>query len=395
MSKGVSSCSFRPPVLFITYRNLVGMPQTLNCWAQIASFLHIKVKTAQRWEREDGLPIYRAGNGKRLVFAFPAELRHWVQIGAAGNSDLFSSFPAQAVPRMLSSQSILEHHRELLATLRNLRNLKNVQRQQMAKLKSQIPRLRMALRQPSARQAKVEDALAGMGRMFLEAQEQDRIRIARDLHDDINQRLALSAIMIDEVQLHPEMPSELRNRLCELQKQIIDLSTDVHALAHELHPSSLEYLGIVAALRSLCQGLAKRRGIEIKFTDQNVPKFLPSDISHCLFRVLQEALNNAARHSGAKHIEVRLRRGRKELHLIVCDAGTGFDVIKASNNRGLGLTNMRERVRLVSGTLVIRSKPTAGTTIHACVPFRLERESKPTARKKGPSLASSLGVIPS
>ena len=344
------------------------MPQTLNCWDEIASFLDSGVKTAQRWEREDGLPIHRAGNGKGLVFAFPDELQHWLRIATASNTDLLSRFPKQPVPRTLPSQNALEHQRELRVRLRELRH---IQREQLAKLKREMPRLTAALGQAVGRQTKVEEALASMRRMFLEAQEQERSRIARDLHDDINQRLALSAIMVDNVQQYPDLPSELRNRLCELKTQITAVSSDVHALAHELHPSNLEYLGIVAALRSLCREFGQRRKIEIIFTDQDVPKFLPSDISHCLFRILQEALHNSASHSGAKHMEVRLWVGTNELHLSVSDSGMGFDIRKAS--RGLGLTSMRERVRVVNGTLVIRSKPTAGTTIHASVPFRLRR----------------------
>jgi signal transduction histidine kinase len=121
-------------------------------------------------------------------------------------------------------------------------------------------------------------------------------------------------------------------------------------------------------MRSWCKQFGERRNMDIDFKSQDVPK-LPQEISLCLFRILQEALQNAARHSGVKRIEVQLTKSAGEIHLIVNDSGKGFDIHAAKRNRGLGLTSMRERVRLVGGTIVINSVPMAGTTIQVRVPL--------------------------
>ena len=220
-----------------------------------------------------------------------------------------------------------------------------------------------------------EEALSGMTRKLVEAQEQERARIARELHDDITQRLAMLVIEIDQLQEHPETPSEVRDRADELSKRTKEISTDVQALSHELHSSKLEYLGIVGGMKSWCSEFGERQGMEIEFKSSGLPNSLPSETSLCLFRVLQEALHNAAKHSGVKRVDVQLREESCEIHLIVSDLGKGFDVESAMQDRGLGVTSMQERVRLVGGTIVIDSKPLGGTTIHARVPLSSESDS--------------------
>lgn len=224
-----------------------------------------------------------------------------------------------------------------------------------------------------------DEALSGMTRKLVEAQEQERSRIARELHDDITQRLAMLAIEIDQLQEHPETPSEVRDRADELSKRTKEISTDVQALSHELHSSKLEYLGIVGGMKSWCSEFGERQGMEIEFKSSGLPNSLPSEISLCLFRVMQEALHNAAKHSGVKRVDVQLREESCEIHLIVSDLGKGFDVASAMQDRGLGVTSMQERVRLVGGTIVIDSKPLGGTTIHVRVPLGAERDSQGAA----------------
>ena len=218
----------------------------------------------------------------------------------------------------------------------------------------------------------MEEELSGMSRKLIESQEQERTRIGRELHDDINQRLAMLAVELEQLE---QNPSEVASRARELRKAMADLSNDVQALSHDLHSSKLEYLGVVAGIKSWCKEFAERQKLEIDFKS-NVSSVLPLEIGASLFRVLQETLHNATKHSGVKRIEVQLREDSGEIHLIVRDSGKGFDVEAALQGKGLGLTSMRERVRLVNGTISVESKPMGGTTIHARVPHGLERCSK-------------------
>jgi PAS domain S-box-containing protein len=219
---------------------------------------------------------------------------------------------------------------------------------------------------------RAEEALLAVNRRLVAAEENERARIGRELHDDINQRLALLAIELDQLQ---ERPSEVAGRLRELRKEIDEISSDVQSLSHDLHSSKLEYLGVVAGIKSWCKDFAERQMIEIRFSS-NVSSLLPFEVGRTLFRILQEAVHNAMKHSGVKGIEVQLLQKSNELHLIVSDSGRGFDVEQAFQSNGLGLTSMRERVRLVNGTIAIESKPMHGTTIHIRVPLGTETFSE-------------------
>jgi len=164
------------------------------------------------------------------------------------------------------------------------------------------------------------------------------------------------------------IPSDIPIRAEQLRQELAQISDDVQALSHELHSSKLEYLGVVAGIRSWCKEFGERQKMEIDCRD-HVQSILPTEIGLCLFRVLQEALHNAVKHSRVKRVEVRLTEQSNEVHLIVSDSGTGFDVEAAKQGTGLGLTSMQERVRLMNGTLRIESKPMGGTTIRVRVPF--------------------------
>jgi PAS domain S-box-containing protein len=218
-----------------------------------------------------------------------------------------------------------------------------------------------------------ESALSEMTRKLIAAQELERARIGRELHDDINQRLALLAMELEQLQ---ENPSEIDSRAQELRRQTIEISDDVQALSHDLHSSKLEYLGVAAGIRSWCKEFAERQKMDIDFksTLRNVP---PIEVGRTLLRVLQEALHNASKHSGAKRADVRLREQSGEIHMIISDSGKGFELDPALRGKGLGLTSMQERVRLLRGTILIKSKPLGGTTIHVRVPT----ESEPALRR--------------
>jgi signal transduction histidine kinase len=204
---------------------------------------------------------------------------------------------------------------------------------------------------------------------LIAAQERELSNIARELHDDICQRLAMLALRIEKATKAWEAGQrQVGEQLEQIWRQCNALTCDVQALSHELHPSLLENLGLVTAVRSVCRGVSEQRGIEVKFTEKSVPSSLPRDVSLSLFRVVQEALYNAVRHSGEKHFEVHLRGNADEIELEVCDRGAGFDVAGIKNRKGLGLVSMTERIHLLDGTITIDSKPKLGTTIRACVP---------------------------
>jgi len=214
-----------------------------------------------------------------------------------------------------------------------------------------------------------EEALLGMSRKLVEAHEQERTRIGRDLHDDVVQRLALLSIELEAVQQVPDAASELRTRIGALRDQATEITNDVQLLSHELHSSKLEYLGIVGATKNFCKEFSEHHKVEIDFQSHDLATGLPRELSLSLFRVLQEALRNATKHSGIKRFEVRLWGSTAEIHLTVSDLGAGFDAEAAMRSTGLGLTSMQERLRLVGGELSINSQPKGGTTIHARVPF--------------------------
>src|ERR1700745_2999415 len=228
----------------------------------------------------------------------------------------------------------------------------------------------LILTEDITRRKQMEEALSDMSRKLIESQEQERARIGRELHDDINQRLAMLSLQLEQLK---ENPSEVQSRVHELRNQTTELSNDVQAMSHDLHSSKLEYLGVVAGIKSWCKEFGERQRVEIDFSN-DVYSALPFEIGRSLFRVLQEALHNATKHSGVKRIEVQLREGSGEIHLIIRDSGKGFDVEAALQGKGLGLTSMRERVRLVNGTISIDSKPMGDTTIHVRVPLGLERD---------------------
>ena len=214
-----------------------------------------------------------------------------------------------------------------------------------------------------------QEALEKVSGQLIEAQEKERSRIARDLHDDICQRLALLSMEIE--QANRNQSGSPRN-LEEIRKHCSEIAGDVQSLSHQLHSSKLDYLGVVAAVRGFCSEFSKQHKVSIEFTDSNVPGNLPKDISLCLFRVAQEALHNAVKYSGVSRFSVEINGMANEIQLAVRDAGAGFDVEEAKKNRGLGLVSMQERIHLARGKFSIESHPGKGTTILAVMPLVVE-----------------------
>jgi signal transduction histidine kinase len=228
-----------------------------------------------------------------------------------------------------------------------------------------------------------EEALSKVGGRLIEAHEEERTWIARELHDDIGQQLALLANNLELMEKDaPDSIAEIRNRVSEQLKRVREIASDVQAISHRLHSSKLRYLGIVAAAKSFCQELSEQHNVEIDFIHADIPPAVPEEISLCLFRVMQEGLQNAVKHSGVRHFEVELRGASDGIHLTVHDSGLGFDTYAGMNDRGLGLVSMLERVNLVKGTFSIKSVLGRGTTIHARVPLSKKGESARAAGDK-------------
>ena len=215
-----------------------------------------------------------------------------------------------------------------------------------------------------------EEAISGMNRRLIEAQEAERARIARDLHDNIGQRLAMLSVMLEQTKrLAPRSDNDFPVHMDKLRTQVQNISTEIYALSHELHSSKLRHMDMVHAMRGFCMELSEQHNVDIKFDHKDIPGSVPPEISVCLFRVLQEALHNAVKHSKVRIFDVEARGTPEAIFLTIRDTGLGFDLEYAMKGDGLGLTSMQERLKLVNGELSISSKPRRGTSVHARVPF--------------------------
>lgn len=210
------------------------------------------------------------------------------------------------------------------------------------------------------------DRIRDMGRRLIRAQEDERARIARELHDDISQQVALLTIDVDLL-VAADAPDAAADQAIVARARLDELARSIHDLSHRLHPTRLRLIGLVPALHGLRHELS-HAGLSITVTDTDVPAGLPPELTLCLFRVVQESLRNAANYSGARHVSVDLRAGPQGLALIIEDDGAGFDV-HSKWGSGLGLVSMSERVEALGGTLDVQSDPGAGTRIHVSVPL--------------------------
>jgi signal transduction histidine kinase len=211
-------------------------------------------------------------------------------------------------------------------------------------------------------------ALAGQ---LLTAQEEDRRRISRDLHDDINQRLAMLSMDLRQVEKRPPGDvEELRATIRSISSRLTALSDDVRQMAYRFHPSILDDLGLVKAVRRLVDDFSARTGVKVSYVHKDPTKALAAELSTCLYRVVQESLNNVSRHAQASRVEVELICDEDLLSLSIRDNGRGFDAVRPTNAAGhLGLLSMHERVRLAKGHLEVESAPGKGTHIHVTIPL--------------------------
>ncbi len=215
-----------------------------------------------------------------------------------------------------------------------------------------------------------KQALLDLGGQLINAQEVERSRIARELHDDLSQRLALLSTEIEQLTQRTEiLDPEMLGGLQGVLTRILEILKDVNRLSLELHPSKLDRLGLVSAARSLCREISEQQSIQVDFKFTAVPDSLRRDIALCLYRVLQESLHNVVKHSRARRVLVELDGSPAEIRLTVSDEGVGFDASRSEKHGGLGLISMGERLRLVGGWITVDSQPLRGTQIHASIPL--------------------------
>jgi signal transduction histidine kinase len=223
---------------------------------------------------------------------------------------------------------------------------------------------------------RAEEALSTLNRKLIEAHEEERTWIARELHDDINQRVALFGAKLHDIgEGAPGSGHGIRREIEAALEEIQALGNEIQALSHRLHPSKLEYLGLSAAASSMCRELSRRHNVNVGFSAKGISKELSKEISLGLFRVLQEALQNGIKYSDSRQFEVSLTGTPSEINLAVRDWGNGFDPEEAKKKGGLGLISMEERLRLLGGSLRITSQPQSGTVVHAVVPLVSQTKS--------------------
>jgi signal transduction histidine kinase len=228
------------------------------------------------------------------------------------------------------------------------------------------------------RRRRAEASLRRLSGRLLTAHEEERRRIARDLHDDISQRLSLFAIEAEELQARSVGAMDaLDGRARNLSTKAQELASDIHRIAYELHPSRLEHLGLPAAVRRFTEELQHRHGLTVEVVETDWPRDVSSEAALCLYRVTQEALRNVVRHSGVREARIAMAGQADRLTVTITDAGFGFEPGSRRAARGLGLTGMQERLRLVGGTLVIAAIPGRGTRIEARVPRSLATRPAP------------------
>lgn len=232
-----------------------------------------------------------------------------------------------------------------------------------------------------------EAALRDLSGRLINAQEEERRRVARELHDDLNQRMALMSMDLEQLKQIVQ-PRELHRQLESLQTQAREIAADIHRISYRLHPSQLDNLGLAAAVRSLCQELSAKGKLKVELRQEGIPADLPREVTLCVFRIAQEALRNCVRHSGADTAWVMLETAGEEIRLSVSDDGCGFEMDSAAMKKGLGFTSMRERLRIVGGEMHVRSQPAHGTVIQVSVP--LMRESGSLAVFDQPMAAPGL-----
>jgi PAS domain S-box-containing protein len=226
--------------------------------------------------------------------------------------------------------------------------------------------LRNREKELSRSHAKIRE-LAGK---LMSAQEEERRRISRELHDDLNQKVAALSIMISTITHQLALEESLKNQLEMVHTYSVEIADGIHRLSHELHPAVLEHVGLAAALRAYVAEFSRLEKIRVELTVPEAVEGIPHDAAVCLYRIAQESLRNIVKHSGVDHAEIMLTINDRAVCLHIVDYGSGFDLSSARNNGGLGLASMEERIRLVQGSFRISTQPGGGSKLLATIPLR-------------------------
>jgi signal transduction histidine kinase len=237
-------------------------------------------------------------------------------------------------------------------------------------------------RRAQARLAESVEQIQTLAGRLITAQEEERRRIARELHDGVNQKLsALSIALTRLAHRPPSRAADLTGELGQLQQRAAGMVDEIRQLSHELHPGVLQHVGLVAALQEYCEEFESEHGLAVTFRADGDLGVVPIDRALCLYRATQEALGNVAKHAKARHVRVSVARDHDDVRLTVVDDGCGFDLTEARRRVGLGLISLDERVRLVGGQVAIRTGPQEGTEVHILVPL----PESPDAAADGPA----------
>lgn len=224
---------------------------------------------------------------------------------------------------------------------------------------------------------RADEALRALTGRLIQAQEEERRRLARELHDGLTQQLAMLAVELGILsQQAPENAVSIRERLVGLRDRAEGLCNDLRHMTHQLHPAALEHLGLISALRSHCVEFSRNEEIQVHFQMRGVVNHMRPELAVCLYRIAQEALRNVAKHSGAQEAWVEIDQQSDGIHLSIVDQGVGFDMRMSKAGKGLGLVSIRERVELVSGLVTIQSAPGQGTRLEVRVPLESRRLTK-------------------
>ncbi len=228
--------------------------------------------------------------------------------------------------------------------------------------------LQRAVETTGAELDRTKDELRALAASLMRAQDEERRRVARELHDDVSQGLAILEMQLSLIQTQPELPDNVRSELERLRSRITVVSEGVRTLSHRLHPSILDHLGLVPALRNLGADFAKHQNLTFHLISFPLQRTIPLPVASALYRIAQESLRNVAKHAPGSLVTLRVTEGEKDLELSIHDNGPGFDAAAVKAQNGLGLISMEERVRLVGGTFALFTKPGGGTQITLRVP---------------------------
>jgi two-component system CheB/CheR fusion protein len=243
-----------------------------------------------------------------------------------------------------------------------------VQREAERLVSQQKEALETEMEEATSTLSRTKEQLRGLTNHLFHVQEEERQRVARELHDDVSQRLSFLEMLLSDVSASP-IPEESAKKMEAARNELQGLNTDVREMSHRLHPRVLKDLGLAAALRGLIEEFDRREGMPATFSSRNLPESLRDEAATAIYRITQEALRNVAKHAGRTHVKVALQSEDHSLELKVKDFGVGFDLEAADNSEGLGLISMQERARMAGGSLAVDSELGAGTTVTVRLPL--------------------------